>query len=195
LAGEEIFFVAKGFECKKKKDFQKALENYDKALELAPNDIVLLTEKANLLMDLERAEESVSIYDKILEIDPYVYPEYDKRCAEIESHVPGWAEEHTNLGSPADREYVLNCKLKALWNLKRYNQMKRVKNQIREWENSPDRINPLEILIKLRKERNGDDDNSIFVELEKKLNEILNDPERTKRKEELRLLSKNQAII
>ena len=51
-------------------DFEKAIETFDKILEIDPQNIAALHNKATALLHLEKYDQSIEIYDKILQINP-----------------------------------------------------------------------------------------------------------------------------
>ena len=51
-------------------DFEKAIEIFDKILEIDPQNIAALHNKATALLQLEKYDQSIEIYDKILQIAP-----------------------------------------------------------------------------------------------------------------------------
>ena len=52
------------------KEFELALELFDKILELEPNNITALNSKANIVMELGNTELALELFDKILELEP-----------------------------------------------------------------------------------------------------------------------------
>ncbi|MCK5561586.1 MAG: tetratricopeptide repeat protein, partial [Thermoplasmata archaeon] len=51
------------------KEYEKALESYDKSLSIDPNCIEVWQNKGNLLKKLNRNEEALECFDKIIEIN------------------------------------------------------------------------------------------------------------------------------
>ncbi|HHT9133341.1 MAG TPA: tetratricopeptide repeat protein [Candidatus Avalokitesvara rifleensis] len=60
----------KGIEQDKLRNDEEAIEYYDKALAIDPNNVLALTNKGVALSELGRHEEAISCYDKALMIDP-----------------------------------------------------------------------------------------------------------------------------
>ena len=58
------------FTVKRGKEFQKALEPYEKALKLNPNDTTALNNKAVKLTHQNKQEHAMKIFDQILKTDP-----------------------------------------------------------------------------------------------------------------------------
>jgi tetratricopeptide (TPR) repeat protein len=52
-----------------KKKFEKALEYYDKALDLETDNVIILNNKALVLCKLNRLENSLGYYNKTLKLD------------------------------------------------------------------------------------------------------------------------------
>ena len=50
--------------------YDEAIQYYDKALQIDPNDTVALNNKGVALSDLDRYDEAIQNYDKALQIDP-----------------------------------------------------------------------------------------------------------------------------
>ncbi|MEQ8225750.1 MAG: tetratricopeptide repeat protein, partial [Candidatus Eremiobacterota bacterium] len=50
--------------------YEEAVKCYDKALEINPKNIDVLTKKGTALIDLEDYEESIKCFNSVLEIDP-----------------------------------------------------------------------------------------------------------------------------
>ena len=69
----------KGNEFAKNKDYEKAIEFYDKSLELSPTSFITLYNKAKALYFNDDQNESLNYFKKILELYP------DKR--EISKHI------------------------------------------------------------------------------------------------------------
>ena len=61
----------KGYEFGEVGEYKKALECYDKALEMDPNFIMAWISKGNMFRELGKPEEAVECYDKALEINPH----------------------------------------------------------------------------------------------------------------------------
>jgi tetratricopeptide (TPR) repeat protein len=53
-----------------KNEYEKAIFYYDKILLNEPNSIMILSEKANVLISLNKFEQAIKIFDIILELDP-----------------------------------------------------------------------------------------------------------------------------
>ena len=51
-------------------DFEEAIEEYDKAIELDPNDPDYHNNKGVALYELHRYEEAIEEFDKAIELDP-----------------------------------------------------------------------------------------------------------------------------
>lgn len=58
----------KGNEEYKKRNFQKAIEHYDNAIRLNPNEAIYLNNKAAVYLELEQYDECISICDSALEV-------------------------------------------------------------------------------------------------------------------------------
>jgi Flp pilus assembly protein TadD, contains TPR repeats len=63
-------WLQKGWEFRNKQEYDKAIECYDKAIELNPEDEGAWLWKGNVLGKLQNYEESLACYDKILELNP-----------------------------------------------------------------------------------------------------------------------------
>ena len=50
--------------------FENAIQSYDKALEIEPQDVTDWINKGNAIDDLGRHEEAIKCYDRALQIDP-----------------------------------------------------------------------------------------------------------------------------
>jgi tetratricopeptide (TPR) repeat protein len=62
--------ILKGNEHYYNKEYNEAIECYDKALEIDPKDADTLNNKGNALDNLGKHKEAIECYDKALEIDP-----------------------------------------------------------------------------------------------------------------------------
>ena len=51
-------------------DLQKALKEYDKALEIAPNEMTLLQQRANIFLQLDSVEQALNDYNELLKHEP-----------------------------------------------------------------------------------------------------------------------------
>jgi tetratricopeptide (TPR) repeat protein len=60
----------KGDALYKQGRYQEAIEYYDRALAMDPNDVSALNNKGNALGDLGRYQEAIEYYDRALAIDP-----------------------------------------------------------------------------------------------------------------------------
>jgi len=59
----------------------KAIEEYDKAIKIDPNNVVIYSNKGIALKNLGKYEEAIQEYDKALAIDPnYARAWYNKSC-------------------------------------------------------------------------------------------------------------------
>lgn len=54
--------------------YQEAIESYDKALEINPNDFDAWNNKGHALKDSGRYQEAITSYDKALKINPDFEP-------------------------------------------------------------------------------------------------------------------------
>ena len=65
-----IEYLLKGNEHYYKKEYAKAIDWYDKALKIDPNNVFALYSKGVALKNLGKIEEAIEGFDKILKIDP-----------------------------------------------------------------------------------------------------------------------------
>jgi len=64
------FMVYKGGQYLKMFNYEEAIIFFDKALELEPNNVEALYQKANAFSALEKYDEAIEYYEKVLNIDP-----------------------------------------------------------------------------------------------------------------------------
>ena len=60
-------------------DYELALENINKAMELDPNDADYVSTKADLLYDMGKGQESIAAYDEYIKVNPEYYGGYYRR--------------------------------------------------------------------------------------------------------------------
>jgi tetratricopeptide (TPR) repeat protein len=66
----------------KRENYTKAIENFDKALDIDPNNALALNKKGLALYNLSKYQEAITWFDKVLEIDPgHVNALYNKGLA------------------------------------------------------------------------------------------------------------------
>jgi len=70
LESDVDFMVYKGGQYLKMFNYEEAMTFFDKALELEPNSVEALYQKANALSALEKYNEAIEYYEKVLNIDP-----------------------------------------------------------------------------------------------------------------------------
>ncbi|MGB3459620.1 MAG: P-loop NTPase fold protein [Halobacteriota archaeon] len=93
-----------------KGDYEKAVENYDKAIELNPNDEKAWYGKGFGLGELERHEEAIACYDKAIELNPnYEKAWFNKGC-EL-----GDLEKHEEAIACYDKAIELNPNYEKAW--------------------------------------------------------------------------------
>ena len=64
------FMVYKGGQYLKMFNYEEAITFFDKALELEPNNVEALYQKANAFSALEKYNEAIEYYEKVLNIEP-----------------------------------------------------------------------------------------------------------------------------
>lgn len=69
---------AKGNEEYKKKNFKEALNYYEKAIELAPNEVTYYNNKAACLIEMKEFEKAIEACDKAIEISKSGHYDYEK---------------------------------------------------------------------------------------------------------------------
>ena len=68
-------YYKKGLSLAKIEDYEEATENFDKAIQLNPNNALAWISRANALIELGNKEEARVCFDKVRSIDPnYYYP-------------------------------------------------------------------------------------------------------------------------
>ena len=67
---EAAFYNLKGIIADEQKQFEKAIEAYDRAIELEPEYANIWYNKGISLYDLQRYEEAITAYDQAIELDP-----------------------------------------------------------------------------------------------------------------------------
>jgi len=70
LESDIDFMVYKGGQYLKMFNYEEAITFFDKALELEPNNVEALYQKANALSALEKYDEAIEYYEKVLNIEP-----------------------------------------------------------------------------------------------------------------------------
>ena len=70
LESDIDFMVYKGGQYLKMFNYEEAMTFFDKALELEPNNVAALYQKANALSALEKYDEAIQYYEKVLNIEP-----------------------------------------------------------------------------------------------------------------------------
>ena len=70
LESDIDFMVYKGGQYLKMFNYEEAMTFFDKALELEPNNVEALYQKANALSKLEKYDEGIEYYEKVLNIEP-----------------------------------------------------------------------------------------------------------------------------
>ncbi|MCZ6583249.1 MAG: tetratricopeptide repeat protein, partial [Thaumarchaeota archaeon] len=70
LESDVDFMVYKGGQYLKMFNYEEAITFFDKALELEPNNVEALYQKANTLSALEKYNEAIEHYEKVLNIEP-----------------------------------------------------------------------------------------------------------------------------
>ena len=63
-------FLKKGLDFIKTKNYEEAISSFDIVLEIDPNHLEALINKAKTLVNLGKSEQALSYYDRVLEIDP-----------------------------------------------------------------------------------------------------------------------------
>jgi len=64
------YFYNEGLSLSNQKKYSEAIEFFDKALSLEPENILVLTQKGNALCNQGKYDEAIQCYDKILKITP-----------------------------------------------------------------------------------------------------------------------------
>jgi tetratricopeptide (TPR) repeat protein len=76
--------ILKGNEYYYNKEYKEAIECYDKALEIDPNNTNASVSKGVALHNLGKYDKSIECYDKALEIDPnYADAWYNRACSKV----------------------------------------------------------------------------------------------------------------
>ena len=70
LESDIEFMVYKGGQHLKLHDYEGAITVFDKVLELEPNNVEALYQRANALLSLEKYDEAIEQYEKVLNIEP-----------------------------------------------------------------------------------------------------------------------------
>jgi len=70
LESDVDFMVYKGGQYLKMFNYEEAITFFDKALELEPNNVEALYQKANAFSALEKYNEAIEYYEKVLNIEP-----------------------------------------------------------------------------------------------------------------------------
>lgn len=74
-------YIARGDAYYAAKQFDKALEQYGRALELKPDDPITLSSRSATLGRLERHDEALADLDRVLKLTPEdPFPMYDRAC-------------------------------------------------------------------------------------------------------------------
>jgi tetratricopeptide (TPR) repeat protein len=84
-----------GLEEIKRKDYRKALEYFDLALQAAPENVDILFEKGYALHELEEYNEALTCYNKIIKLDP--------------KHLNAWLNRGIIFGSLGQFEEAIRC--------------------------------------------------------------------------------------
>jgi tetratricopeptide (TPR) repeat protein len=82
ISKQELLFkeyTLKGEECYYKKEYNEAIQCYDKALEIEPNHAYVWIKKASALVDLGKLNEVIQCIDKALEIEPNDAPTWNNK--------------------------------------------------------------------------------------------------------------------
>ncbi|GHU98537.1 hypothetical protein FACS1894159_01140 [Bacteroidia bacterium] len=77
MTAEEYF--NKGYEFASNGDFNSAIENYSKAIEIDPTDAMAYNNRGNAKSDLGDKEAAIEDYDKAIEINPNLAEAYNNR--------------------------------------------------------------------------------------------------------------------
>ena len=77
----------------------KALKVYDRAIELAPNDVALWIGKATALAALKRTEEALAAYKRAIALDPGRVEFWDRAIELAPSDVVLWIGKATALAA------------------------------------------------------------------------------------------------
>lgn len=64
------YWIGRGFACYSKKNYEEAIDNFDKALEIDKKFLPTLGLKGETLMKMKKWNEAIQTFDKALEIDP-----------------------------------------------------------------------------------------------------------------------------
>jgi len=70
LESDIDFMVYKGGQYLKMFNYEEAITFFDKVLEVEPNNVEALYQKANALSKLEKYDEAIEYYEKVLNIEP-----------------------------------------------------------------------------------------------------------------------------
>jgi tetratricopeptide (TPR) repeat protein len=78
-------FFTQGIAAAQSKDYEKALELFDSALELVEgmNKMKVLTNKASVYYNLEQFEEAIPLYEEVIALDPDFYEHYSNKGAAL----------------------------------------------------------------------------------------------------------------
>lgn len=60
----------RGVDLRTARRYEEAIDAFEKAIELNPNNIMAWRDKADVLFFLERYEEALKAYDEVLKLDP-----------------------------------------------------------------------------------------------------------------------------
>src|SRR5579864_1694666 len=113
--GKEIAeLIKKGISKYYDEKYEEAIEDYDKVLELDPNNSVALFNKCNALNELGLPKEAITCYDKILEAGTDFFPSFLKTVKDLKIDLI------FPIGATINDVYILCCKANQLEELKRY---------------------------------------------------------------------------
>jgi tetratricopeptide (TPR) repeat protein len=74
------FFVSRGKAYERMKAMEMALDDFQSALKIEPNNIEVLMAAAEALFNMKRFDESKKYVDKVISIDPYIHSAYFRRA-------------------------------------------------------------------------------------------------------------------
>jgi tetratricopeptide (TPR) repeat protein len=115
--------VTKGLELELDKKYEEAIQCYDEALKINPNDESVWENKADALGSLDKFEEAIQCYDEALKINPendYALKMKGSSFASLEKYEEAIQCYDEALEINPENEHVLTMKGTGLFQLKKY---------------------------------------------------------------------------
>ncbi|MBE9012162.1 tetratricopeptide repeat protein, partial [Pseudanabaenaceae cyanobacterium LEGE 13415] len=105
-ADEASTWLMRGMAFEGQSQFEAAMNAYDRALDLQPNDHLAWFKRATVLQSLQRFEDAIAAYDKMIELQPENYWAWNDR---------GKALEATEQYEEALLSYIRAIQIRADW--------------------------------------------------------------------------------